>query len=142
MRGQVLTCPPTADPPRLTCDESCRFATLGSPCRSSQWSPRSALAPSLILPGLVAFTLLALTGAAVNFEQRSGIGALWRSTHVVRRHFWPVFMLATLRLFLGDAVIRAVEALVQHHLAEYFLVRLVAEGTGAAVCGLMQSGLG
>ena len=40
------------------------------------------------------------------------------------------------------AVIRAVEALVQHHLAVYFLVRLVAEGTGAAVCGLMQSELG
>ena len=81
MRGQVLTCPPTADPPRLTCGESCRFATLGSPCRSSQWSPRSALAPSLILPGLVAFTVLALTGAAVNFEHRSGIGALSLGPH-------------------------------------------------------------
>jgi hypothetical protein len=96
----------------------------------------------LILPGIVVFTLLALTGAAVKFEHRSGIGALRRSAHIVRHHFWTVLVLATFPLFLGDAITKSVEALVQHHLAVYFLLRLVAEGTAAAVCGLMQSELG
>ena len=96
----------------------------------------------LILPGFVVFTLLALTGAAVKFEHRSGVGALRRSAHIVRRHFWTVLVLASFPLFLGDAITKTVEALVQHHLALYFLVRLVAEGTAAAVCGLMQSELG
>lgn len=96
----------------------------------------------LVLPGFVVFTLLALTGAAVKFEHRSGIGALRRSAHIVRRHFWTVLVLATFPLFLGDAITKAVEALVQHHFGVYLLVRLVAEGTAAAVCGLMQSELG
>jgi hypothetical protein len=96
----------------------------------------------LVVPGLVAFTLLALTGAAVKFEHRSGIGALKRSARLVQRHFWTVLVLATLPFFLGEALAQGVERVVSHRVAVHFLVRLVAEGGAAAICGLMQSELG
>lgn len=96
----------------------------------------------LVVPGFVVFTLLAVTGAAVKFEHRAGIGALRRSAHVVRPHFRTVFVLTTLPIFVGGAITKTVVALVPHHLAVYFLVRLVAEGSAAAVCGLMQSEVG
>jgi hypothetical protein len=96
----------------------------------------------LIVPGFVVFTLLALTGPAIKFERRAGISALRRSAHIVRPHFWTVAALVTVPLVVGSAITSGVPELVSDPLPVSFVVRLVVEGTVAAICGLMQSELG
>jgi hypothetical protein len=96
----------------------------------------------LVVPGLAAFTLLALTAAAVRLERRTGMAALRRSAQIVRHHYWTVFLLSTIPLTIGSAISDLVEGLAREPFIVYFLVRLVATGSGAAICGLMQSELG
>ena len=45
---------------------------------------------ALVVPGLIAANLLAVTGPIVDIENRSVIAALRRSAHLVRGHFWAV----------------------------------------------------
>jgi hypothetical protein len=96
----------------------------------------------LVVPGLAAFTLLALTAAAVRLERRTGMAALRRSAQIVRHHYWTVFLLSTIPLTIGSVISDLVEGLAREPFIVYFLVRLVATGSGAAICGLMQSELG
>jgi hypothetical protein len=96
----------------------------------------------LILPGFVIFTHLALAGAAIRFEGRTGIEALRRSAQVVRHHFWTVAALATLPLIVAGAILFGVDALSRQPFVVYFVVRLMAQGSIAAVSGLMLSELG
>jgi hypothetical protein len=106
----------------------------------SLWSAIGLL--MLVVPGLVAFTLLSLTAAAVRLERRTGMRALRRSAQIVRHHYWTVFLLSSVPLIIGSVISDLVEGLAREPFIVYFLVRLVANGGGAAICGLMQSELG
>ena len=51
---------------------------------------------ALIVPGLVAITLLAVVGPVIEIEHRAALGALRRCVHLVRPHFWRVAAFGTL----------------------------------------------
>jgi hypothetical protein len=50
----------------------------------------------LVIPGLIAVNLFAVVGPVIEIEDRRVLGALRRSAHLVRRHFWTVALLVTL----------------------------------------------
>jgi hypothetical protein len=58
----------------------------------------------LVLPGLLVLNLLAVTGPVIEIEERSVRGALRRSAHLVRRHFWTVGLLATVPLIIEGEI--------------------------------------
>ncbi len=59
---------------------------------------------ALVIPGLVAMTLLAVVGPVIEIENLRVIAALRRSAHLVRRHFWTVALLATLPVIAASGI--------------------------------------
>jgi hypothetical protein len=51
---------------------------------------------ALVIPGLIAFNVLAVTGPVIEIEDLSVRRALRRSARLVWPHFWPVALVATL----------------------------------------------
>jgi hypothetical protein len=64
---------------------------------------------ALVVPGIVLYTLLAVTGPIVNIESRSAVSAMRRSASLVRRHFWLTLLLVTVPLMLADSISSSVE---------------------------------
>jgi hypothetical protein len=58
----------------------------------------------LLVPGLIAFNLLAVTGPVIEIENRPVLAALRRSAHLVRQHFWTVALVATLPVALSGEI--------------------------------------
>ena len=96
----------------------------------------------VIIPGLVAFTYLALAGPVVKFRHRNVRSSLRRSVQLVRHHFWTVTALATVPFIVGSSLASWIEATVTAPFLAAFFVRVVAEGTVARFCGLVLSGFG
>src|SRR3984885_1585822 len=59
---------------------------------------------ALIIPGLIAITLLAVVGPVIELEHQPALAGLRRSVHLVRPHFWPVAAFATLPLLLANGI--------------------------------------
>jgi hypothetical protein len=84
----------------------------------------------LVIPGLIAFTLLAIVGPVIELEDRKVGAALRRSASLVRRQFWRCFLLAGLPLIL----INELEAILPEphgggEIALNLAIRGLAEGT-------------
>ena len=45
---------------------------------------------ALIIPGLIAITLLSVAGPVIELERQHAVAGLRRSAHLVRPHFWRV----------------------------------------------------
>jgi hypothetical protein len=60
---------------------------------------------ALIIPGLIAMTLLSVAGPVIELERRRAVAGLRRSAHLVRPHFWRVVALATLPLLVASGVV-------------------------------------
>jgi hypothetical protein len=60
---------------------------------------------ALVVPGLIAVTLLAVVGPVIEIEGRSVLAGLRRSAHLVRPHFWRVVAFATLPLLLANGIV-------------------------------------
>src|SRR5690348_14857791 len=56
------------------------------------------------VPGILAFVFLGLAGPIIEIEERSAVGALRRSFHLVRGSFWLVFWVMVPIEVLGDAI--------------------------------------
>lgn len=92
----------------------------------------------LIIPGLVALTLLAVVGPVIEIEHRPVLAALRRSTRLVRPHFWAVALLATLPVLVAGELPAALPD--QAGLREvliFLAVRGVAEAAVNAVIGVV-----
>ncbi len=59
---------------------------------------------ALVIPGLIAANLFAVVGPVIDIEDQSVIGALRRSAHLVRRHFWTVALLVTLPVAVASEI--------------------------------------
>lgn len=59
---------------------------------------------ALVIPGLIAVNLFAVVGPVIDIEDQSVIGALRRSAHLVRRHFWTVALLVTLPVAVASEI--------------------------------------
>jgi hypothetical protein len=93
---------------------------------------------ALIIPGLVAFTLLAIIGPVIEIEGRKVYAALRRSVRLTRQRFWTVALLATLPVILSSMI----ESFIPHpddvaEILEVLAVRGIGEGLIEAAIGLI-----
>jgi hypothetical protein len=96
----------------------------------------------LVVPGLAALTLLAVVGPVIEIEHRRVLAAICRSVQLTRSHIWPVLLLATAPL----AAVAELEAIAPepdtaHEIAEFLIVRGLAEGIAEACLALLLSEL-
>ena len=93
----------------------------------------------LVIPGIVAFTLFAITGPVVNIEQRGAISAMKRSAQLVRTHFWLVLFMVSVPLAIEHQAIRlAHEYLLGHALIEVFIVQGITGMIIGSFVGLVE----
>jgi hypothetical protein len=93
----------------------------------------------LVVPGLILFTLFAITGPVVNIEHVGALKGMKRSAQLVRPHFWLVFFLVSIPLFVEHQVIHwASELLHQHSLVEIFLVQGIMGMIVGSFVGLVE----
>lgn len=92
----------------------------------------------LILPGLVALTLLAVVGPVIEIERRRVFAAARRSVQLVRRHPWTVLLLATVPL-AAVSELAAIAPDPRHggEIAGFLLVRGLAEGIAEACIAVL-----
>jgi hypothetical protein len=93
---------------------------------------------ALVIPGLVAFTLLAVIGPVIEIEDRKVYAALRRSVRLTRSRFWTVALLATLPVILASTL----ESFIPHphdvaEILEVLAVRGIGEGLIEAAIGLI-----
>jgi hypothetical protein len=69
---------------------------------------------TLLLPGLILFTLFCIVGPVINMEGLGVLGGLRRSWQLIRPHFWLAFLFVTTPLLIEHALIDAVEVAVPH----------------------------
>jgi hypothetical protein len=85
-----------------------------------------------VIPGMLAFIFLGLSGPIVEIEERSAAAALRRSFQLVRGSFWFVFwVLVPIELF-GDAISGGLAGFVHHQLGDTFLATWLAEALSNA----------
>lgn len=80
-----------------------------------------------VIPGMLAFVFLGLSGPVVEIEERSARGALLRSVQLVRGHFWVVFWVLVPIEIVGDAIGGGLAGLVHGLLGDTFLATWLAE---------------
>jgi hypothetical protein len=80
-----------------------------------------------VVPGVLAFVFLGLSGSIVEIEERSAASALRRSFQLVRGSFWLVFWVTVPIEILGDAIGGGLANLVHHELGDTFVATWLAE---------------
>ena len=91
---------------------------------------------ALVIPGLIAMTLLAVVGPVIEIERRPALAALRRSAHLVRPYFWKVALIGTLPVILASGVESALPA---PEGLPALVVALLARGI---VVGVVESAIG
>jgi len=93
----------------------------------------------LVIPGLIVFTLFAITGPVINIEHLGAIKGMKRSAQLVRPHFWLVFFLVSVPLFLEhQAVHWASEVVFNHSLVVVFVVNGITGMIVGSFVGLVE----
>jgi hypothetical protein len=85
-----------------------------------------------LVPGVLAFVWLALSGPVVEIEERTAVGALKRSLQLVRGNFWLVFLVLAPIEIVGDAIGSGLAALVHEILGHTFVATWLAEALADA----------
>jgi hypothetical protein len=80
-----------------------------------------------VVPGVLAFVFLGLSGPIVEIEERSAVAALRRSFQLVRGSFWLVFWVLVPIEIVGDAIGGGLANLVHHELGDTFVSTWLAE---------------
>jgi hypothetical protein len=80
-----------------------------------------------VIPGMLAFVFLGLSGPVVEIEERSARRALFRSVELVRGHFWVVFWVLVPIEIVGDAIGGGLAHLVHDLLGDTFVATWLAE---------------
>ena len=93
---------------------------------------------ALIIPGLIAITLLAVVGPVIELEHRSALAGLRRCVHLVRPHFWRVAAFATLPLLVANGIVAFLpDPSGTIDVVTTLVVRSVGEGILESVVGLL-----
>jgi hypothetical protein len=93
---------------------------------------------ALIIPGLIAITLLAVVGPVIELEHRHAVAGLRRSARLVRPYFWRVAAIATLPLLLANGVVAILpEPSGATGIATTLIVRSVSQGSVESAIGLL-----
>jgi hypothetical protein len=88
---------------------------------------------AFVIPGVLVFVYLGLTGPVVEIEERSIRGAFRRSFELVRGRFWFVFWVLAPIEILGDAVGEYLGHGIHELLADSFLGTWLAETVASSV---------
>ncbi|MGD9735333.1 MAG: hypothetical protein AB7V58_06975 [Solirubrobacterales bacterium] len=86
-----------------------------------------------VVPGVLVFVLLGLSGPAVELEHHTVRGAFARSYRLVRADFWLVFWVLVPIEIVGDALGDAAERLSHHLLGDSFLSTWLSESASNIV---------
>lgn len=93
---------------------------------------------ALIIPGLIAITLLAVVGPVIEIEHRHAVAGLRRSAQLARPHFWRVTMFGTLPLLLASGVVAFLpDPSGRTNVVITLVVRSIGEGVVDSVVGLL-----
>jgi hypothetical protein len=93
----------------------------------------------LVVPGMIVFTLFAISGPVINIEHVGAIAGMKRSAYLVRPHFWLVFFLVSIPLFLEHQAVHWAGEVVHHHaLIEVFLVQGITGMIVGSFVGLVE----
>ncbi|MGZ4756180.1 MAG: hypothetical protein ACXWA9_14820 [Acidimicrobiia bacterium] len=93
----------------------------------------------LVIPGLIVFTLFAITGPVINIEHLGAFAGMRRSAHLVRPHFWLVFFLVAIPLGVEHEIINWSGDVTHHHaLVEVFLVQGITGMIVGSFVGLVE----
>jgi hypothetical protein len=93
---------------------------------------------ALIIPGLIAITLLAVVGPVIELEHQHAVAGLRRSAHLVRPYFWRVAAFATLPLLLANGIAAFLpDPSGTADVVTTLVVRSVGEGILESVVGLL-----
>ncbi len=93
---------------------------------------------ALIIPGLIAITLLAVVGPVIEIEHRHAVAGLRRAAHLVRPHFWRVAAFATLPLLLTNGIVAVLpDPSGTTDVVTALVVRSVGEGILDSAVGLL-----
>jgi hypothetical protein len=93
---------------------------------------------ALIIPGLIAITLLAVVGPVIELEHCRAVAGLRRSAHLVRPYFWRVAAFATLPLLVANGVVGILpDPSGTTDVVTTLIVRSVGEGVVESVVGLL-----
>jgi hypothetical protein len=93
---------------------------------------------ALIIPGLIAITLLAVVGPVIELERRPAGAGLRRSAKLVRPHFWRVALYATLPLLVANGIVGILpDPSGPTDVVTTLVVRSIGEGVVEAVVGLL-----
>lgn len=95
----------------------------------------------LIVPGLVVFTLTALTGPVIKIEQRGAVAAITRSWRLVWHRFWTVALLFTVPFGVGEQCGSLLDPLEHVSPAGYYAAAFVVNGAFAGFCGAVLAEL-
>lgn len=93
----------------------------------------------LVVPGIIAFTLLCLVGPLIISEDLKVFAGLRRSYHLVRPHFWMTFCLVTIPFTIEDQLLHGIDLSVfGHRLIGAFCVSALIGATVGAAVGLLE----
>ncbi len=93
---------------------------------------------ALVIPGLVAITLLAVVGPVIEIEHQPAWAGLRRSAHLVRPHFWRVAAFGTLPLLLSNGIVAVLpDPSGTTDVVTTLIVRSIGEGIIESVVGLI-----
>jgi hypothetical protein len=93
---------------------------------------------ALIIPGLIAITLLSVAGPVIELERQHAVAGLRRSAHLVRPHFWRVAALATLPLLVANGVVGILpDPSGPTDVVTTVIVRSIGEGIVESAVGLL-----
>ena len=93
---------------------------------------------ALIVPGLIAITLLSVAGPVIELERQHAVAGLRRCVQLVRPHFWRVAALGTVPLLVANGVIAALpDPSGPTDVVTTLIVRSIGEGVVEAVVGLI-----
>ena len=93
---------------------------------------------ALIIPGLIALTLLSVAGPVIELEHRRALAGLRRAAHLVRPHFWRVAAFATLPLLVANGVVGILpDPSGNTNVVTTVVVRSIGEGIIESAVGLL-----
>src|ERR1700722_9289389 len=93
---------------------------------------------ALIVPGLIAITLLSVAGPVIELERQHAVAGLRRCVQLVRPHFWRVAAFGTVPLLVANGVIAVLpDPSGPTDVVTTLIVRSVGEGVVEAAVGLV-----
>jgi hypothetical protein len=93
---------------------------------------------ALIVPGLIAITLLSVAGPVIELERQHAVAGLRRCVRLVRPHFWRVAAFGTVPLLVANGVIAVLpDPSGPTDVVTTLIVRSIGEGVVEAAVGLV-----